>query len=247
MFMTYLNLEMYKLHVFYILRKKVENRMTIKKKIAKGIDYLLLALVVFAGLAIEALYAYLLEPSIYGRSMTQWNVPQSICHWVLTCITWGVVAFLIVSYAYKKYDFNIFEDKGKIKAWQWIATVACVALVLIVQSMDWNGSKVLHEFYSNGMTKFIFQYIYYLFETFMFMLIIVFGQKAYELWFIRENIPYGGIVVALTWGMAHLGTKESFFVGLLAAAGGFCFGVVYLLLNRNIKFTYLILCIMFVL
>ena len=221
--------------------------MDIKKEKAKGIDYLLLALIAFAGLGVEALYAYLLEPVIYGLPMMQWGVTQSICHWILTCITWGLITFFIVKYAYKKYDFNLFESKKEIRVWQWILTVVCVVLVLISQFIDWNGSKVLHEFYSNGMPKFIFQYIYYLFETLLFMLIIVFGQKACELWFKKENIPYGGIVVALTWGLAHWVTKGNFFVGVLAAAGGFCFGLVYLLLNRNIKYTYLTLCIMFIL
>lgn len=79
------------------------------------------------------------------------------------------------------------------------------------------------------------------------MLIIVYGQKAFEVWFKKANIPYGGIVVALTWGMAHWFTKGSLYAGVFTALGGFCFGVVYLLLNRNIKWTYVALCIMFIL
>jgi hypothetical protein len=221
--------------------------MNLEKKTAKGIDYLNLALCAFAGLGIEALYAYLLEPAIYGAQMAQWNVMQSIFHWILTCITWGVIAFFIIRYANRNYGFDLFERKKKITAWQWLLTAACVALVLIAQSMDWNGSKVLHEFASRGLVKFIFQYIYYLFETVLFTLIIIFGQKACEVWFKKENIPYGGILVALTWGLAHWATKGDFFVGLLTAAAGFCFGVVYLLLNRNSKVTYFILCIMFIL
>lgn len=221
--------------------------MNIKMKEAKGRNYLDLALYAFAGLGIEAIYVYLLEPVIYGCAMSEWSVIQSICHWILTCITWGVVTFLIVKYAYKRYGFNIFESKGKIKVWQWILTIICAALVLVSSYIDWNGSKVLIEFQSNGILKFIFQYIYYLFETCLFLLIIVFGQMAFEKWFHKENIPYGGIVVALTWGMVHWMTKGSLFAGLFTAACGFCFGVVYLLLNRNIKWTYLVLCIMFML
>lgn len=221
--------------------------MKIKKKEAKGRNYLDFALYAFTGLGIEAIYAYLLEPAIYGRAMSEWNVVQSICHWILTCVTWGVIAFLIVKYAYKCYGFNIFENKGKIKVWQWILTIICAALVLVSNYIDWNGFKVLKEFQSKGTLKFIFQYIYYLFETCLFMLIIVFGQKAFEKWLHKENIPYGGIVVALTWGMAHWMTKGNLFTGLFTAACGFGFGVVYLLLNRNIKWTYVVLCIMFML
>ena len=221
--------------------------MNIEKKTARGINYLNLALCAFAGLGIEALYAYLLEPAIYGAPMARWDDMQSICHWIATCATWGIIALLIVRHAKQKYGFDLFERREKIKTRQWILTAACVALVLIVQSLDWNGWKVLHEFYSKGLAKFIFQYIYYFFETVLFTLIIVFGQKACEVWFKRENIPYGGILVALTWGLAHWATKGDFFVGLLTAAAGFCFGVVYLLLNRNIKATYLMLCVMFIL
>lgn len=221
--------------------------MRIKKKEAKGWDFMSLALYAFAGLGIEIIYAYMLEPIIYRHSMSEWNTTQTICHWILICITWGVITYLIIKHAYNKYNFNIFESKAKIKVWQWGLTAICIALVLISDTINWNGFKVIHEFQSNEMPKFVFQYIYYLFETCLFMLIIVFGQKACEKWFNNEKIPYGGIAVALTWGMAHWMTKGNLITGLFTAACGFCFGVVYLLLNRNIKWTYLVLCIMFIL
>ena len=221
--------------------------MNVKRKEAKGGNYLTLALYAFGGLGIEVIYAFLLEPMIYGRSMSEWKVTESIIHWILTCVTWGVVAFLLVKYANQRYGFDLFQSRGNIKVWQWILTILCAALVLVSSYIDWNGSKVLQEFQHNGLLKFIFQYIYYLFETCLFTLIIVFGQKAFEKWLHKENIPYGGIVVALTWGMVHWFTKGSLFTGLFTAACGFCFGVVYLLLNRNIKWTYLVLCIMFML
>jgi hypothetical protein len=219
--------------------------MNIEKKEVRGKNYFNLAMLAFAGLGIEMIYAYLLEPALYGGTYSKWNEAQHICHWIMTCISWGGVTFLIIKYAHKKYGFNIFESKGKIKLWQWILTFLCIALVLVSSYIDWNGSKVIHEFKSNGLLKFIFQYIYYLFETGLFLLIIVFGQKSFEKWFHKENIPYGGIVVALTWGMGHWLTKGTLFAGLFTAACGFCFGVVYLLLNRNIKWSYLVLCIMF--
>ena len=96
-------------------------------------------------------------------------------------------------------------------------------------------------------SPFVFQYVYYLFETMLFLLIIVFGQKALERWFKRENVPYGGIVVALTWGIVHIATKGSVSIGLLSAVSGSLFGVVYLLVNRDIKKAYVLLAFMFVL
>lgn len=177
----------------------------------------------------------------------EWSMLQSISHWLLTCITWGTILYLLTQYADKRYGFHLFEQGGKIKLWQWLLTAACTVLVLVSSYIDWKGFKVLKEFHSNGMPKFIFQYIYYLFETGLFMMLIVFGQKACEQWFKNKNIPYGGIAVALTWGLAHIMTKGSLYVGIFTAVCGFCYGVVYLLLNRNIKWTYLVLCIMFIL
>lgn len=98
-------------------------------------------------------------------------------------------------------------------------TVLCIIICLTSTWFDWNGSKVLQEFASKGMLKFVFQYIYYLFEVMLFMLIIVYGQKACEVWFKRTNIPYGGIVVALTWGWPIGGRRALFlpeFIQLLA-------------------------------
>ncbi len=219
----------------------------VSEKKVKGMDYIWLALTAFGGLGMEMLYAYLLEPMIYGTQMKDWATWQSILHWIITCITWAFMAWYTVKSAKKDCGFNLFEKSEPIKLWQWIATAGCAAICLVSTYLDWGGSKLLIEFQRKGALKFTFQYIYYLFEVVLFMLIIVFGQKAFEVWFKKANIPYGGIVVALTWGMAHWLTKGELAAGLSTAFEGFCFGVVYLLLNRNIKWTYVALCIMFIL
>lgn len=218
----------------------------IEKK-ASGFDYLMLAFLAFGGLGIEVLYALLIEPMIYGAQMLNWTTPQIICHWILTCFTWGIIAFLLCRSSKRRYSFNLFAEKEKVHAWQWIAALLCIATIITINCIDWNGSKVILEYRHNGLLKFVFQYIYYLFETVLFMLIIVFAQKAFETWFKKKNIPYGGIICAVTWGFAHIFTKGSLWTGLLSALGGFAFGVIYLLLGRDIKKTYVALAVMFIL
>ena len=220
----------------------MDNRNTVK-----GWKYCVIALLAFAGLGLEVLIGLVIEPVLYGVQMGEWNTWQNIIHWIITCIVWGIVTYFLIRYSKKKYEFDLFKKAEPMKMWQWIAVAACIAFSLVVSFMDWNGSKVLKEFYYNGWLKFIFQYIYYMFETALFMLIIVFGQKAFEKWFQSDKIPYGGIAVALTWGLVHTFTKGSIASGLISALGGFLFGVVYLLVNRDIKKTYLLLLIMFVL
>ena len=45
----------------------------VNEKKVKGMDYIWLALAAFGGLGIEVLYAYLLEPMIYGCGMGEWS------------------------------------------------------------------------------------------------------------------------------------------------------------------------------
>lgn len=216
------------------------------KKIS-GWSYFWLAMDAFGGLGIECIYAFLLEPAIYGHSMNEFTTVQAILHWIITCVTWGIITWILIKVAKERYQFDLLMKTKEIKVWQWICVAICVALSLTGSYIDHNGFKIVREFHHNGALKFVFQYIYYLFETGLFMLIIIFGQKTFEKWFKNENIPYGGIMVALTWGLAHTFTKGSILIGLNAAAYGFIFGAVYLLLNRNLKWTYLILCVMFIL
>lgn len=212
----------------------------------KGLYYLGLALYAFAGLGIEALYAFLLEPLLYGAAMEEWTVTQNILHWSITCISWGVIAYVLIRLS-KRAGFDLFEGRPKVKTRQWICTLIFIIFSLYLSYTDWNGFKPIIEYQYNGLLKFIFQYLYYLVETLLFMLIIIFGQKACEICFKAKNIPYGGIAVALTWGLVHILTKGSLQLGLLSALSGFMFGCVYLLLNRDIKKSYIVMAIMFML
>lgn len=215
-------------------------------KTTKGIRYFYLALYAFAGLGIEIIYSSLLEPMVYGASMQEWTISENIIHWSITCVTWGIVAYNLIKLSEKKYGFNLFEPNKRMQVWQWIGVFICIILSLYISFNEWAGFKPFIEYQHQGILKFIFQYIYYLFETLLFMLILIFGQKACEVWFGKENIPYGGIVVAVTWGLIHILTKGSVMTGILSALAGFFYGTVYLLLNRDLKKTFLVLFIMFV-
>lgn len=218
--------------------------MVIKENI-KGMDYLNLALLAFGGLGLE-LVLVIIEPFIYGQPIDSknWTI---VSHWLFTYIFWGIAIFFIVKYAIKTYGFNLKENSINPKLWQWIAVVGLVLLSCIMSYMNWNGFKVQIEFSKLGILKFSMQYLYYFFETMLFTLIVIFGQKAFEKWFKNDKIPYGGIICALTWGLAHIFTKSSLEVGILSAIIGFGFGAVYLLMNKNIIKTLFVIFLMFVL
>lgn len=226
-----------------VLGKKREKKT--EKKIT-GWSYMDLAITAFAGLGIEVLYAFFLEPFLYGASMQEWGVVQSICHWILTCATWGVMAWYVVRSGKKQLQFDIWEKGEKVKPWQWALVLVIVAVCIAIHYRDWGGLKIVMEFQKKGIVLFSFQYLYYMFETVLVLLIVVFGQKAMELWLQHKNIPWGGIVCGLTWGLAHAMTKGSLEMGLMGMLWGTLFGSAYLLTNRDYKKAYVVLFIMFV-
>lgn len=228
------------------VRKKNKKEIREDKTKITGMDYLGLALYAFGGLGMEVLYAFLLEPAIYGTQMQDWTDMQTIIHWILTCMTWGIFAYVLIKKSGEKYEYPLLEKGVAIKAWQWGICIVFIGLAFAMDYMSWGGFKVYLEFAKKGWLLFTFQYIYYAFETMLFLLIIVFGQKACEKWFGKEGIPYGGIICGLTWGLAHIFTKD-LATGLLGLVLGFAMGSAYLLTNRDLKKAYIVLFFMFIL
>lgn len=231
--------------------RKHSNKMNTDKKF--GFYYLILALIILGGICLEFIWAYALEPAVFHVPIEVYTTGQTIFHWILTCISWGCVAILILYTAKKKVGFSLIHTNNisafdlKIRILCIIALIGCITFSLIISYASWDGSKVFIEFRNLGITQFIFQYIYYAVETFMFFLIIVFSQKAFEAWFGHTNFPYGGVIVALTWGLGHILSKGSVSTGIITAIEGFVYGIIYLLTNRNAKSSYLLLFICFIL
>lgn len=218
-----------------------------KGRFRRGFDIFMYGMTAFLALGCEGILAFGIEEKLYGCSIKEFTTGQAILHWVLTYFIWGAFAYYIIR-STKKHGIELFpKTDKKIKPWQWVCIGIGVVACLAYTWYDWNGSKVLTEFHRNGALKFVFQYIYYLVEVLLVMLIIVAGQKACEVWFGKENIPYGGIIAALTWGLAHWATKGTFMAGFVTALCGLALGSVYLLANRKAKLSYVLLCIMFIL
>lgn len=211
----------------------------------KGWDYFRLALLIFASICIEMVYGFLLEPLMYGIPLSGWSPIQMIIHWIITCFSWGIALYFILLYATSKLDFSISGSDKTIEVWRWSVIIVGIISCTVISYISWNGFKPSKEFINLGLFRFIFQYIYYFIETCMITGIIIFGQLAFEKWFKNSNIPYGGIICALTWGVAHFITKGSIIGGILSMFLGFMFGASYLLLKRDVIKTVLVLFLMF--
>lgn len=226
--------------------KKLSKCPTSKEK-NLGTEYFSLALCAFGGLGLEMLYAYLVEPAVYGYGIADFTPAQSILHWIITCITWGIVAFFLLRYAKRELGFTLNTPGKKTKLWQWLISGLLILIMTLINIADIGELKIFHEFKKMIPLEFTFQHIYYLVETILFTLIIVFGQIAMEKWLKRTNIPFGGILAGITWGLAHWFTKGSLTIGLMGILVGFLFGTAYLILNRDLRKTYLVLALAFIL
>ena len=67
-----------------------------------GVNCIILAMSAFAGLGLEGLLAFGIEPMIYGAPINQWTDLQTVIHWTVTCILWGAVSWSIIRFAKKK-------------------------------------------------------------------------------------------------------------------------------------------------
>ncbi len=205
--------------------------MDMKEKKISGFDYLLLALYAAVGFAFELLLVQ--AEKMIGIDINNCTSMQMIVHWIITTIAWCGIGFLITWIGNKTTNFDIWKSDGKrLETKQIILLFVCFVVNIVAKYLDWDGFKVLKEFQSRGPLLFAFQYIYYLAEGFLLSLVIVYGQKACEKWFKNNRIPYGGIILGLTWGLGHIVSKGSILVGLLSMMGGFLFGAVYLIVDR---------------
>lgn len=209
-----------------------------------GFSYLKLSIISVFAICLEIILV-LLEPIIY-KQQVDFNNSTIISHWLITYLLWSLSIFFIIKHATQKMNFKI-KSCGPTKILNIIVVFLLIMLSAFMSYKNWNGFKVLIEFKNLGILKFLMQYTYYLLETMLFTLIIVFAQKAFEIWFKKENIPYGGIICSLTWGLGHIITKSSLEVGLISAVLGLGFGSAYLLLNKNLILTFPVLFLMFVL
>lgn len=73
------------------------------------------------------------------------------------------------------------------------------------------------------------------------LLIIIFGQKAFETLLKKKiHIPFGGILLALTWGAMHfVFTGIDFWNGISCMIFSILSGIMYLKLKRKITYAYI--------
>lgn len=208
----------------------------ILKKEDTAMDYLGYALYAFGGLGLEILLV-MLETSVWGVQRGNWTITQHVIHWSITCLIWGVSGYILMKQPLK--------IRSEINKTNWYIAGAIIIISIIYTSISWGGFKPAIEFSNNGIVKFVVQYIYYAFESLLILLIIAHGQKAFEKCLKNtKHIPFGALLLAMTWGIIHILT-QGMATGIYACVQSLLFGSIYLVLNKDIRFSYIAITLMF--
>jgi hypothetical protein len=219
----------------------------------KKFAFLGLSLLPFVVVKFETLIL-LVESMFYG-TMYIFTLPfhAVIIHWICTIIIWcfGLLALYFLS---KKAGYNIFENKNKPTLINWIIVVIIIIFTVAGSYIIW-GMRFkpfaeykghLNKYDGMAIATFIFQYLYYIAESMLFLAIVIFAQKFGEMAFMKKIIPWGGIMCGLTWGLGHILTQD-LFTGIYSFFVSILFGIVYLQMKKNVKYAYIIIALMFML
>lgn len=217
----------------------------VKYKTIKWNDHIALGLYAFAGFGME-IFLIFLESILVGKSVSEFGVLGNIVHWLLTCSMWGTVAFLLIKLSKKNNSFDVFIYKDKPSEKQLNFSLILLMITTLISFVAWRGFKPFIEFNRNGTIKFIFQYIYYIFEALLIVLTITFGQRAGEMLFKNKMIPWGGFFLSITWGLMHI-LMQDLTTGIFAVIVSILYGIEYILLNKNIRYAYPLIFLMFIL
>lgn len=206
--------------------------------------YFWLSLLSFGAFMLEYLSIFVIEAIVLHVDIQNYTAHQRSVHCIIMSFMWAVFIGILLLFSKKHYRFPTRgnqEDKISLK--NWIITLACFTGCKIMTFIDWHTLKVIGEAQSKTIFQFCAQYLYYIFEVMLVILIIIYGQKSAETFIKKENsIPFGGIILAMTWGIFHFvsrGVGIEIWNGISTIIFSVLSGLIYIKLNRNWLYSYL--------
>ena len=210
----------------------------------KWTKYLWLSLLSFGAFMLEYLSIFVIEVTFLHIDIQNNTMQQRSIHCIIMVFMWAFFIGILLFFSRKYYHFpERGNNRNKISLKNWIVTLACFIGCKIITFIDWHTLKFVGETQGKTVFQFCVQYLYYLFEVMLVILIIIYGQKAIETLLKKENpIPFGGIILALTWGAFHFvsrGVGLEIWNGISTIIFSVLSGVMYLRLNRKYLYSYL--------
>ena len=177
----------------------------------KWTKYLWLSLLSFAAFMLEYLSIFGIEVIFLHVDIQNYTAHQRSIHCIIMVFMWAFFIGALLLYSRKQYHFPVRGNKRDIISLKnWIVTLACFIGCKIMTFIDWHTLKIIGEAQGKTVFQFCTQYLYYIFEVVLVVLIIIYGQKALETLLKKEIlIPFGGIILAMTWGGFSFRIKRS--------------------------------------
>ena len=212
--------------------------------------YLNLALIAFALLGLELVFL-IVEPLLPFPAD---SVEAAVAHWVLTSVAWVSGSIGLVMWARNRTDLNQMGfSRPRVGAARWSAIALLVVITLAGQWVLRGGVlppvaeyAVLSDHFGDaGTLAWLVQVAYYIAELGPIILIIRFGQRAGELWLRNVQIPWGGITLAMTWGLVHFLTQDAA-TGVYGIVLSLVMGAIYVLTGRRLNLAAPIIAVLFI-
>lgn len=212
----------------------------------KWTNYLWLGLISFVCFFFE----FISISIIFGTANGNITIVRKTIHSIFTAGLWAISISMIVNFSRKRYNYpeNLKNDDN-ISIANWLLTMLCLSICKIITLIDWNTLKVIGEFQKKEPIQFFTQYVYYIFEIGLVLLIIIYGQKAFEVLLKKKsNIPLGGLLLAFTWGVFHFVSHGiDIWNGISCMIVSLLSGIMYLQVKRNIKYAYIFIALAYLL
>lgn len=214
----------------------------------RWIHFLKLSLLMALAILLEyfSIFLVIIPDLITGNDIVFSNQKVSINH-IIIVIVWAIYCGMIVHYSRKKYNFPGNEEVSRISKKNWLIALICLLSCKVITFIDWRTLKIIGEADNKEAYLFITQYLYYFAEVAVVLLIIMFGQKAWET---RNNkksyIPAGGIFLMFTWGIFHFvsrGKGIELWNGISTMIFSFLSGIIYVRLEKKTYLSYLFIAV----
>ncbi|MCT1396062.1 hypothetical protein M4D51_10025 [Microbacterium sp. p3-SID338] len=205
---------------------------------------LVLALYAFAVFGWELVATMLLDPLWASVGAAA----GALLHWAVTAAGWLIGALLVFRAARRAAGASAAElaplrGHTALRALGVLVAGAVAIGVRVVVLQEW---KLVGEYERLSAAQgeatplaFALLLVYYLCEACVILLVIALGQRAGEIAFGRPALPWGGLVLALTWGAVHIFLQGPA-TGVYAMAAAVLYGCIYAWGNRRTAPTYLL-------
>ncbi len=146
------------------------------KKEANWKNYLWIGLIGFLAFLLEYFTIFVIDGWLLNVDIFNYTPHQRGVHCIITAAVWLAVIIGMLAYTRTQYGFpvRIGGRTEKIAARDWAAALACFAGCKILTFLDWHTWKVIGEAKGKDVFQFCSQYLYYLLEVGLVLLIIVY-------------------------------------------------------------------------